>query len=138
MSRGFVGKTQKLTAKAVFTVKTFIIMEVIKSRLVGNIVKVILTVFFESHGVVHHENTPQDTTLTKEYYQEFIHRLRDDERSKPPNIGAEKSSQFHHDNAPTHYLHLILSFLVKNSIPVICQVSYSPVMAPWVFGYSRN
>jgi hypothetical protein len=32
---------------------------------------------FDSRGVVHHEYTPQSTTITKEYYQEVLHRLCD-------------------------------------------------------------
>jgi hypothetical protein len=44
--------------------------------------KVMLTVFFHSLGVVHHEYAPQGATITKEYYQEVLHRLRDSVRRK--------------------------------------------------------
>jgi histone-lysine N-methyltransferase SETMAR len=39
----------------------------------------------------------------------------------------------HHDNAPVHSSHLIQSFLAKHGIPVVCQASYSPDMAPYDF-----
>jgi hypothetical protein len=34
-----------------------------------------LTVFFDSEGVVHHESLPQSKTVTKEYYVEVMKRL---------------------------------------------------------------
>ena len=53
------------------------ITEAKKARKVRSNVKVMLTVFFDSSGVVHHEYAPHGTTITKEYYQEVLCRLRD-------------------------------------------------------------
>ena len=42
----------------------------------------------------------------------------------------------HHDNASTHSLHLIQTFLTKNQTHVVCQAPCSPYMAPcnfWLF-----
>lgn len=47
-----------------------------KRQVYGN-VKVLLTLFLDSSGVVHHEYAPHSTTVTKEYYQEVLRRLRD-------------------------------------------------------------
>jgi hypothetical protein len=91
--------------------------------------KVMLTVFFDSPGVVHHEYAPQGTTIPKEYYQEVLHRLRDSLRRKRPDLWAATTWQLHHDNAPTHSSHLIQMFLTKHSIPMDRQASYSPNMA---------
>ena len=40
-------------------------------------VKVLLTVFIDCNGVVHHEFLPQDLTVNKEYYLEVMRRLRE-------------------------------------------------------------
>ena len=56
--------------------------------------------------------------------------------NKQINLWAAKTWQFHHDNAPAHSSHLIQGFLAKHNIPLICQVPYSPDMAPchfWLF-----
>jgi histone-lysine N-methyltransferase SETMAR len=92
-----------------------------------------LTVFFDSRGMVHHEYAPQGTTITKEYYQEVLHRLRDSVRRKRPDLWAATTCQLHHDNAPAHSSHLIQTFLAKHGIPVVRQAPYSPDMAPFDF-----
>ena len=45
-------------------------------------VKVMLTVFFDSEGVVHYEFLPQGRTFNKEYYLEVMQRLREAVRKK--------------------------------------------------------
>ena len=47
------------------------------SRQVRSKVKVLLTVYFEYNGVVHHEFLPQGCTVNKEYYLEVMPRLRE-------------------------------------------------------------
>ncbi|PNF21592.1 hypothetical protein B7P43_G12727 [Cryptotermes secundus] len=71
-----------------------------EARQVRSNVKVMLAIFFDSHGVVHHEYAPQGQTITKEYYQEVLRRLRDAVRRKRLDLWAAKSWQLHHDNAP--------------------------------------
>ena len=41
-------------------------------------VRVLLTVFFDCKGLVHHEFLPQGNTVNKEYYLEVICRLREE------------------------------------------------------------
>jgi len=53
-----------------------------KARQVRSNVKVLLTVFLDSRGVVHHEYTPQGQTITKEYYKGVLCRLRNAVRCK--------------------------------------------------------
>ena len=48
-----------------------------KAREVRSNVKMMLTVFFDSHGVVHHEYAPQSQNINKEYYLEVLCRLHD-------------------------------------------------------------
>jgi hypothetical protein len=103
--------------------------------------RVMLTVLFDVRGVVHHEYASQGTTITKEYYQEVLHRLCDSVRRKQPDLWAATTWQLHHDNAPAHSLHLIQTFLAKHSITVVHQAPYSPDMAPcdfWLFPQVEN
>jgi len=53
-----------------------------KSRQVHSHVKVMLTVFFDSEGVVHYEFLPQGWTVNKEYYLEVMQRLPEAVRKK--------------------------------------------------------
>ena len=46
-----------------------------KARQVRSHVKVMLTVFFDSEGVVHYEFLPQGRTVSKEYYLEVMHSM---------------------------------------------------------------
>ena len=45
-------------------------------------VKVLLTSFFDSNGMVHHEFLPQGRTVNKKYYFEVMRRLREAIRMK--------------------------------------------------------
>lgn len=107
-----------------------------KARQVRSKIKVMLTVFFDIRGIVHHEYAPVGQTVTKEYYQQVLRRLRDAVRRKRPDLWTAKNWQLHHDNAPAHSSHLIQYFLAKHGIPVVHQPPYSPDMAPcdfWLF-----
>ena len=48
-----------------------------KARQVRLNMKVLLTVFFDCSGVVHHKFLPQGRTVNKEYHLEDMNRLRD-------------------------------------------------------------
>ena len=45
-------------------------------------VKVMLIVFFDIHGLVHHEFIPTGQTVNKEYYLDVLKRLREKTRQK--------------------------------------------------------
>jgi len=107
-----------------------------KARQVRSNVKVLLTVFLDSHGVVYHEYTSQGQTVSKQYYEGVLCRLRNAVRRKRPDLWAAETWQLHHDNSPTHSSHVIQGFLAKHNIPLIRQAPYSPDMAPcdfWLF-----
>ena len=53
-----------------------------KTRQVRSHVKVMLTVFFYSEGVVHYEFLPQGRTVNTEYYLEVMQPLRQAVRKK--------------------------------------------------------
>jgi len=99
-------------------------------------IKVMLTVFFDHEGVVHHEYAPPGQTITKEYYIEVLRRLRDAVRRKRSNLWASDDWHLHHDNAPAHSSRLVQGFLAKHRITQVSQPPYSPDLAPcdfWLF-----
>ena len=112
-----------------------------KAREVRSNVKVMLTCFFDSSGIVHHEYAPEDQTINKEYYLQVLRRLREAARRKRPDMWAAKNFQLHHDNAPVHSAHVIHAFLAKNSMSLVRQAHYSPDLARcdfWVFPQAKN
>ena len=48
-----------------------------KARQVQSNLKVLLTVFFDCNGVVHHEFLTQGRTINKEYYLDVMRQLRE-------------------------------------------------------------
>ncbi|PNF19426.1 hypothetical protein B7P43_G03605 [Cryptotermes secundus] len=79
----------------------------------------ILTVFFNYQGVVHHEYTPLGHTINKEYYQEILHHLCDAVQRKRLELWDIRNWQLHHDNTPAHPSHLTQGLLAKHGIPQV-------------------
>ncbi|UYV65531.1 hypothetical protein LAZ67_3004610 [Cordylochernes scorpioides] len=104
-----------------------------KARQVRSNVKVLLTVFFDCRGVVHHEFLPQGRTVNKEYYLQVLRNLREAIRQKRPDLWKNKIWLLHHDNAPAHTSLLLRDFLAKNNTQMIPQPPYSPELAPCDF-----
>ncbi|KAJ4435632.1 hypothetical protein ANN_18248, partial [Periplaneta americana] len=107
-----------------------------KARQVQSKIKVMLTVFFDVRGIVHHEYAPEGQTVTKEYYHDVLRRLRDAVRRKRPDMWTANNWHLHHDNAPAHSSQLIHTFLAKYGITTVRQTPYSPDLAPcdfWLF-----
>ncbi|UYV80237.1 hypothetical protein LAZ67_18002121 [Cordylochernes scorpioides] len=95
-----------------------------KARQVRSNVKVLLTVFFDCRGVVHHEFLPQG--ILPASYAHFA-------RSNPPETPGfveEQNWLLHHDNAPAHTSLLVRDFLAKINTLMIPQLPYSPDLAP--------
>ncbi|UYV75705.1 EPM2AIP1 [Cordylochernes scorpioides] len=104
-----------------------------KARQVRSNVKVLLTVFFDCRGVVHHEFLPQGRTVNKEYYLQVMSNLREAIRQKRPDLWKNKNWLLHHDNAPAHTSLLVRDFLAKNNTLMMPQPPYSPDLAPCDF-----
>ena len=90
-------------------------------------VKVMLTVFFDFNGIVHHEFSPRGQMVNKEYYLQVQRRLREAIRKKRPDLWKNNSWLLHHNNSPAHTLLLVPEFLGKNN--TVTMPSYSPDMA---------
>ncbi|UYV77598.1 hypothetical protein LAZ67_15001667 [Cordylochernes scorpioides] len=104
-----------------------------KARQVLSNVKVLLTVFFDCRGVVHHEFLPQGRTVNEEYYLQVMRNLREAIRQKRPDLWKNKIWLLHHDNAPAHTLLLVRDFLAKNNTLMMPQPPYSSELAPCDF-----
>ncbi|UYV72614.1 hypothetical protein LAZ67_10000060 [Cordylochernes scorpioides] len=104
-----------------------------KARQVRSNVKVLLTVFFDCRGVVHHEFLPQGRMVNKEYYLQVMRNLREATRQKRPDLWKNKNWLLHHDNAPAHTSLLVRDFLAKNNTLMMPQSPYSPELAPCDF-----
>ena len=107
-----------------------------KAQQVRSNVKVMLTCFFDSCGIVHHEYAPEGQTINKEYYLQILRCLREAVRRKRPDMWTAKNFQLHHDNAPAHFANVIHAFLAKNSMSLVRQAPYSPDSALcdfWLF-----
>ncbi|UYV66906.1 hypothetical protein LAZ67_4003283 [Cordylochernes scorpioides] len=102
-----------------------------KTRQVRSNVKVLLTVFFDYRGVVHHEFLPQGRTVNKEYYLQVMRNLREAIRQKRPDLWKNKNWLLHHDNAPAHTSLLVRDLLAKNN--TLMMPPYSPDLAPCDF-----
>ncbi|UYV72185.1 hypothetical protein LAZ67_9002124 [Cordylochernes scorpioides] len=64
-----------------------------KARQVRSNVKVLLTVFFDCRGVVHHEFLPQGRMVNKEYYLQVMRNLREAIRQKRPDLLENRISK---------------------------------------------
>ncbi|UYV70649.1 hypothetical protein LAZ67_8000164 [Cordylochernes scorpioides] len=104
-----------------------------KARQVRSNVKVLLTVFFDCRGVVHHKFLPQGRTVNKEYYLQVMRNLREAIRQKRPDLLKNKNWVLHHDNAPAHTSLLVRDFLTKHNTLMMPQPPYSPDLAPCDF-----
>ncbi|CAD7013870.1 unnamed protein product [Ceratitis capitata] len=91
--------------------------------------KVLLTIFFDYRGVVHHEFLPQGRTVNKEYYLQVMRSLREAIRQKRPDLWKNENWLLHHDNAPAHTSLLVRDFLAKNNTLMMPQPPYSPDLA---------
>ena len=76
--------------------------------------KVLLVVFFDWKGIVHHEFVPRGQTVNKQLYQEVLARLKDAVRRKSPQLWENQTWMLNHDNAPAHASLLIRSYLAKH------------------------
>ncbi|UYV61089.1 K02A2.6-like [Cordylochernes scorpioides] len=109
-----------------------------KARKAHSKVKVMLTVFFDYQGIVHHEFQQQGSTITADSYLGVLRRLREAIRQKWPELWRSKSWIPHHDNAPAHTALKISKFLQDHSTSVFPQPPYSPDLAPATFTFLES
>ncbi|GFV30931.1 mariner Mos1 transposase [Trichonephila clavipes] len=98
-----------------------------KARQVRSKVKVMLIVFSDAVGIVHHEYAPQGQTVDKEFYLDVMRRLREAVRRKRPVLSRW---MLHHDGAPAHTANIVQQFLTKHGTIQVAHPPYSPDMSP--------
>ncbi|UYV68990.1 CLCN3 [Cordylochernes scorpioides] len=99
-----------------------------KVRKAPSKVKVMLTVFFDYQGIVHHEFQQQGSTITADSYLGVLRRLRKAIRQKWPELWRSKSQILHHDNAPAHTALKIFKFLQDHSSSIYPQLLAQQVL----------
>jgi len=93
-------------------------------------IKVMLVVFFDWKGIVHHEFVPHGQMVNKQFYYEFLAHLRDAVRRKRPELWENQTWTLHHNNVPAHASLLICSYLAKHQTSVVPHPPCSPDLAP--------
>ena len=63
--------------------------------------KVMASVFWDMHGILHIDILPKGQTINSDYYIALLDRLKDAIKKKRPHM-AKKKLQFQQDNAPVH------------------------------------
>ena len=90
----------------------------------------LLVVFFDWKGIVHHEFVPRGQMVNKQLYQEALAPLRDAVSRKRPELWENQTWMLHHHNAPAQASILILSYLAKHQTSVVPHLPSSPDLAP--------
>jgi hypothetical protein len=109
-----------------------------KAQQVKSIVKVMLTGFFDTKGVVYHEFLRQEQTVNRWYHLEVLKHLRENVRRKRPQLCRNNFWFLHHDNAPAHAPLLICDFLANTNKTVLPQPPYSPDLLRQTFSCFPN
>jgi len=94
-----------------------------------------LLTFFDIRGTIHYEFVPTAHTINQVYYLEILERLLEKVRRKRPELFANNSWIFHHDNAPAHMALSVREFLATKQITVLEHPASSP---PVTFFCSRR
>jgi len=92
-------------------------------------IKVLLVVFFDWKGTVHHEFVQHGQMVNKQLNQEVLAHLRDAVRRKKPELWENQTWMLCHDNAPAHAFLFICSYLAKQQKSIVPHPPYSPNLA---------
>jgi len=108
-----------------------------KGRQVQNKTKVMLLVFFDSEGIIHHAYTPDRQTINEELYVEVLRCLYESVRRKRLEKWWGDNWILHHDSAPAHTSHLVQQFLAKHGTTQLQQPPYQ-ILLHVTFSYSQG
>lgn len=93
---------------------------------------IIMTIFFDSYGVVYHEYMPQYRIFDWTYFQKLLPRFRYNVWLKRPELWG-KNWQLQFDSINTESLRPIQNYLAKYNITLLEQASFSHDMLPCSF-----
>jgi len=91
---------------------------------------VVLVVFFDWKGIVHHEFVPHGQMVNKQLYQEVLARLRGAVHRKRRELWENQTWMLHHDSALAHTSFFICIYLPKHQTSFVPYPPYSPDLAP--------
>ncbi len=100
-----------------------------KARLEKSAHKLMVTVFWDQHGILLVEFMDRGTTINSERYCEILDKLRKAIKNKRPGL-LTRQPFFFHDNARPHTSRLTTAHLQKFKWEVFGHPPYSPDMAP--------
>lgn len=92
-----------------------------------------MTIFWDSSGVILVDFLPNGTTITGEYYSNLVKEARKKRRKS-----RVSELYFLHDNAPVHTAHVTSSTLDHSGFVVLAHPPYSPDLAPSDFYLFTN
>ncbi len=92
--------------------------------------KVMLVIFWDAKGIVHHEFVPQRQGVNKDYYLEVMRTLRERIRRRRTVMWRRNSFWIHHDGAPAHQADNVVNFLENTGSHLLPHPPYSPDLAP--------
>lgn len=99
-----------------------------KAELTEN--KVMLCVWWDWQGIVHHEVLPPGLTLNSELYCKQLQRLMEAIELKRPELTNRDGVIFHHDNARPHTSAMTRQKMTELGWEVLMHPPYSPDLAP--------
>jgi len=88
---------------------------------------------FDIREIVHKEFVPPGQTVEGNFYCEVLRRLRENMRSKRPEMWKNGDWLLHHDNAPAHTSLVVREFLTKNNLTTVPHHACLPDLAPCDF-----
>lgn len=92
--------------------------------------KVLLCIWWNHRGIIHHELMPPGETITAEVYCEQLNRLRDAMTTKCPGLLNRNRVILQHDNARPHAAKKTQQKLKELGWEVLPHPAYSPDLAP--------
>jgi histone-lysine N-methyltransferase SETMAR len=104
-----------------------------KERQVCSNIKSMLILFFYIRGILHKEFVLPGQTVTGKLYCKVLRQLRENVRSKWPEMWKNGDWFLHHDNAPAHTSLIVREFPKKNNMTTVPHPAYSPDLAPCDF-----
>ena len=92
--------------------------------------KILLSVWWDMHGIIHFELLGMNQTITAEVYCQQLQRLKTALEQKRPALINRKGVLFHQDNARPHTARMTSSKLEEFGWEKMPHPPYSPDIAP--------
>ncbi len=89
-----------------------------------------LTLFFDSKGVIHHEYEPEGQTVNAKFYIQVLDRLCKHIARMRPEMWRNRKSFLLHDNACPHTAAIVQQFLAKKGVAQLSDPPYLPDLSP--------